>query len=411
MAFSDRHKAGQFDRLTAGPLAGKLKLAEQYRAFGKGDVARRMELHKGPKQAARIGHGAAGAHRAGPGPLHSPAYRVHGKVSPHFTANSFRHHYYGHHYFAGLHWYPRWTHWVNWSWYYHGNPYWDPRPVWCRPVIYVTYSDWGWWDCPVWAPLPVVSSGTWVDVPVVRVEQLDLQLLAVRFIDPGHPEEQLGPRYRVWFRNNSNLPITQPMNVMLFASNDNNLAADLPRAGVRVTSIEAGDVQSVDIRLPIEVYGMGPDADGQPTPFGVLHALVDADREIPETLRENNGAILAREDILPVDPAAFVVEPSSAAAGGELLIAGEGFGPQPGRVLVSLAGLELEGEILGWYDLGVRVKLPHLPLAKAAEAELVVIRGDGAAANPLKITIEIPQAAAPQLPPQVPPQLVRPNKR
>ena len=60
--------------------------------------------------------------------------------------------------------------------------------------------------------------------------QYDLQLLAVRFVDPGHPEEKLGPRYRVWFRNNSDRRSTQPFNVMLFAGNDDQLTADLPAA-------------------------------------------------------------------------------------------------------------------------------------------------------------------------------------
>ena len=54
----------------------------------------------------------------------------------------------------------------------------------------------------------------------------------------------------------------QPFNVMLFAGNDDRLAANLPQAGVRVTAIEAGDTQSVDIRLPVEVYTMGRDAQG-----------------------------------------------------------------------------------------------------------------------------------------------------
>ena len=84
-----------------------------------------------------------------------------------------------------------------------------------------------------------------------------------------------------------------------------------------------------------------------------------------------------------------------------IVLAGEGFGPVPGQVLVHLAGLELEGEILGWYDLGVRLNLPNVPLAAATDAEVIVIRGDGAAANPLKITVLPPQPAGPALnPPQ-----------
>ncbi len=68
-------------------------------------------------------------------------------------------------------------------------------------MIYDPYYDWVYWQTPVWVSLPVVQCGTWVDVemPVIPAAQYDLQLLAVRFVDPGHPEEKLGPRYRVWY--------------------------------------------------------------------------------------------------------------------------------------------------------------------------------------------------------------------
>ena len=61
----------------------------------------------------------------------------------------------------------------------------------------------------------MVSCGTYVDVkPVVVGPEYDLQLLAIRFLNAGHPEEQLGPQYRVWFRNNSTRAINRPFNVM-----------------------------------------------------------------------------------------------------------------------------------------------------------------------------------------------------
>ncbi len=157
-----------------------------------------------------------------------------------------------------------------------------------------------------------------------------------------------------------------------------------------MTAIEAGDTQSVDVRLPMEVLDMGRDASGDPVPFGTLHVIVDADREISEVFEGNNGADLARERVLPVDPAAFELEPTMAPGGGEVLLAGEGFGPEPGQVLVHLGNVEMQAEILGWYDLGVRLALPALPLAGPTDAEIIVIRGDGAAANPLQITITPP---------------------
>jgi hypothetical protein len=364
--FQERLKTGDLNRLTAGKTAKKLQLADQYRLYQKGDVARRMNLQKNN--------------------VRSPAYR--GWISPSYQQQCMRYYYWGPSFFAGICWYPIWTSWVEWSWHHHCRPYWDPRPLWCRPILYRPCQPWTYWNTPMWAPLPEVACGTWVDVPPVEVvPDSDLQLLAVRFVDPGHPEERLGPRYRVWFRNNGSLPITQPFSVMLFASNGASLAPYMPQAGVQVAGIDAGDTQSVDIRLPVEVYAMQRDARGNPVPFSVLQVLVNANREVAETTYANNGATLARAAILPIDPASFELQPGTATPGEEVLLAGEGLGPQPGRVLLQINGREMDGEILGWYDLGVRWTVPQLALARPVEADVVVIRGDGAAANPVKITL------------------------
>ncbi len=366
-AFQERLKAGNFNRLTAGPTGKKLQLAQQYRAYQKGDVARQLGLQT------------RGAHQV--------MYR--GVVSPAYRQQSMKYRYWGPSFFAGVCWYPTWASWVKWSWYHHCKPYWDPRPIWCRPIYYRPCSAWVYWNPPVWTPLPEAACGTWVDVPPAEMpaSDADLQLLAVRFVDPGHPEEQLGPRYRVWFRNNGTLPVTQPFNVMLFAGNAAALAPDMLQAGVRVTGIDAGDVQSVDIRLPVEVYTMQRDVRGNSAPFSVLQVLVDANREVAETTDVNNGARLAPAAILPVDPASFELQPGTAKPGEEVLLAGEGLGPQPGRILIQVNGREMDGVILGWYDLGVRWTAPRLALNAPVEADVVVIRGDGAAANPVKITL------------------------
>ena len=112
-----------------------------------------------------------------------------------------------------------------------------------------------------------------------------------------------------------------------------------------------------------------------------------------------------RENIFPVDPAVFGVDPKEAVEGGEVVIAGEGLGPQPGQVLVNIDGVESEAEIVGWFDLGVRVVLPKLPAgAGPREVQLIVIRGDGAAANPIGVTVApAPGAAMGPRPPAVEP--------
>jgi hypothetical protein len=366
--FQERLKAGDFNRLTGGETAKKLKLADQYRLYPKGDVARQLALQK------NAGH----------------AVLYHGKLSPVYQKHCMKYYYWGPAFFSGVCFYPYWSPWVDWSWHCHHFGYWDPRPIWCRPIIYDPCPVWVYWQTPMWNPLPEVACGTWVDLKPVEIPpaESDLQLVAVRFVDPGHPEEKLGPRYRVWFRNNSGQPIAQPFNVVLFAGNDERLAEGMPQAGVRVTGVEPGAVQSVDVRLPVEVLAMGRDAQGKPAPFSVLQVLVDANQEIAETARANNGAKLSPADVLPIDPAAFELKPKAARPGEEILLAGEGFGPQPGRILVQVGDQELDGEILGWYDLGVQWNLPKLAVTGPVEANVVVIRGDGAAANPMKITIK-----------------------
>jgi hypothetical protein len=153
-----------------------------------------------------------------------------------------------------------------------------------------------WWYCwdfyPAWCPLYHCGCGYWYDVPLVEIaEGVDLQLLAVRLIDSGDAGENQGPAYRVWVRNNSHVAILHPFNVLALSARDGRPAADLPQAGVRVDSIEAGQIIPVDIRLPAKA-----NAPGLP----MLHVLVDSHREIAEVYEDNNGAVLNRADILPV---------------------------------------------------------------------------------------------------------------
>jgi len=389
--FSDRVKRGDFQALAKSPVGQKIKLADQYRLAQQGDVARRLALHKDVVNVTKVTHvtNVGGVH----GFHHHPYFSYRGWVSPIYHRHCFEYRsWFCPAWYPSTWWYPRWSPWLHWSWHHHCHPFWDPRPLWCRPVIYVAVPQpWIAWNYPVWNPLPEVPSGTWVDVqkPVVPQLQYDLQLLAVRYVDPGHPDEKLGPRYRVWFRNNSDQPITKPFDVRLFATPGEQVAGNVPQAAVRVTAIEAGDTQSVDIRLPFDV-AQAVGADGK-APFQFIHAMIDANREIQDTNQANNGARVAANEVLPVDPAAFEVDPKSVAAGGELVVAGEGLGPEPGKVILHLGNIEMEAEVLGWYDLGVRLKLPDLPLADATQADLVVIRGDGAATNPVAVTINPPQ--------------------
>ena len=50
-------------------------------------------------------------------------------------------------------------------------------------------------------------------------------------------------------------------------------------------------------------------------------------------------------------------------------------------------GQNTEALIQGWYDLGIRFTVPTYMLTGTVEAEVLVVRGDGAVSNPLDIQL------------------------
>lgn len=362
-------QAGKLNTLIYNNNHKNWNMKKQFELHKKGDVARQMHFNQN-------------LHKNGGWRNRS----LFGKMSNSFTKTHFGAWYAGPGMYPNYCWSPHWSAWVDWCWWDWCHPICDPRPIICRPLLCDPCVPWVWYDCPVWQPLPIVACGTWVDVdPVIINSGLDLQMLAARFVDSGHAEQELGPRFRVWFRNNSNVDINVPFNVLLLASNSREQVAGVPEAGSRVDNIAAGQVQSVDIRLPFAASLLSTDVEGNLIPFEQLHVLIDSHREIPEAFEENNGAVIARVDVLPVDPALFSADNDVVVSGAMVNLAGEGFGPEPGKVLMSLNGMNFETEIYGWYDLGVQVKMPELPLVDVAEATFVVVRGDGAVSNPIDV--------------------------
>jgi len=295
-------------------------------------------------------------------------HRFCGPIDPHFSKHCFTDYYCGSYCFPSKCYYPHWCGWVDWcvpSYCYHYDP--------CHSWVVYYY--------PVWKPLYVIECGTYIDAPVVVVDSgKDLQLLAVRFVDGGHPEKKLGPRYRMFLRNNGK-SLDRTFHVMAMVAKGNTPSSDLPRGGAKVEGLEAGKTLAVDVRLPFEA--VNPE-------LSMLHVLVDSHREISEAFEDNNGAVLAREDVLPVDPVVYKADAKTYAGGDVINLSGEGLGPEAGQVVVKVGGLTLQAEIQGWFDLGARAKLPSLPLSATMDAELIVVRGDGATANP--VTIELTAA-------------------
>jgi hypothetical protein len=57
-------------------------------------------------------------------------------------------------------------------------------------------------------------------------DPLDLEVLDVRLVDTGDAEQKLGPRFRVFFRNNSQIASSQPFVVALLAANGSEPKAE-----------------------------------------------------------------------------------------------------------------------------------------------------------------------------------------
>jgi len=364
ISLGDKLENGYLDDLLDSKIAKELELKKQFELLLKGgDVANQLGLVDKLKKKGGWGNGPKG--------MLSPMFHKHCFLFPH--AHCFPH-YYPHHCFCH-----NWCPWMSFCHHFHwGHCHWQPH-IWCHPPHFHPCPIWTCWThYPIFYPLPHYPCGTWINVqPVNIVSGLDLQCLAIRYVDAGHPSQKLGPRYRMWVRNNSKQVIAKPFNVLMMAGDTAKPSAEYPYAGNKIEMIKAGETKIVDIRLPVLSKNQTK-----------LHVLVDSHKDIAEANEENNGTVLDLSAVTPVDPVLFGSDEQSAQAGELLTIAGEGLGPMPGRVIVHAAGMEWEAEIEGWNDLGVRVKLPNLPLADVTPAEMIVVRGDGAAANPLSINLK-----------------------
>jgi hypothetical protein len=169
---------------------------------------------------------------------------------------------------------------------------------------------------------------------------------------------------------------------------------DLPQAGVRIEAMQPGQILPVDIRLPVQAADVN---------LGMIHVLVDSHREVAEVFEDNNGIVLPRSEVMPVDPALLVSEVQAAAPGSEINIAGEGLGAAAGQVIVKLAGLEMPAEVLGWSEMGIQIRLPSVPMVNPVDAQIIAIRADGKAIQPLALKVIPAQVQATVQPTQVQP--------
>ena len=336
--FVDAVKSGKLDSLTNGAAARKIGMADQFKLMDKGNVAGKLKLSD--KLAKNGGW----------------QKRMCGPIDSHYCDHCKGQFYCGPKWCPGHCWCPKWCGWVSWCF---GCPMWfDPRPDFCEPIA----CD----DCVIEETVVINREGTpdtWVDdQPQPRDGQpgpdgqpvaddqpgpdgqppreagdvdVDLELVAIRFVDNGNAEKNIGPRYRVIIRNNGTQPVDHPFNVAAIVGPGSSENEKTPRAGKRVPGIDAGQTLAVDIRLPIDANATVKNDEGHSVAkFAKLGVMVDTRNEVEEATKENNGMGLVRDKILMVDPAVFAADTKQATLGQSINLAGEGLGPEAGQVLV-----------------------------------------------------------------------------
>ena len=190
----DAIKAGKLDPLTNGPAARKLGMANQFKMMDRGDIARRMKLS---------------------GKLEKNGgwqKRMCGPMDSHYCDHCKGQFYCGPKWCSHRCWCPQWCGWVQWC--FDGPMWFDPRPSFCEPIECEDYD--------VEETVVVNREGTpdsWVDDEPPQPSEdaaavdVDLELVAIRFVDNGNAEKNIGPRYRVLIRNNGKQAVDHPFNV------------------------------------------------------------------------------------------------------------------------------------------------------------------------------------------------------
>ena len=146
------------------------------------------------------------------------------------------------------------------------------------------------------APVAAVPTNS-VAKPAATVTGVDLQLLdACERLQYGDATQQIGPRYRVTFRNAGTSPVDHDFNVALVAADDANLTTNLPTIESRISSVGTGDVKTVDLRLPATAFDMGQDSHSE---FAKLVVVVDSHGEVNDVNRDNNMASVDRTAVQP----------------------------------------------------------------------------------------------------------------
>jgi hypothetical protein len=223
--------------------------------------------------------------------------------------------------------------------------------------------------------------------PAQAQGQLNLQLVDVRLVEPGVPDQKLGPRFRLFVKNASPFGIGRPIDLVVAAGIDRKFQQGLPATVERVSGLAPGQVATLEVRLPLESMAMQYPGEEKPAPFSTLFVMVADQQDLLGNATIKPLAILPRIGIQFVDLALQKPADARVPTGAVVTLAGEGFGIDGGQVVLSLGGAKLVGQVVNWGPTAIQVKLPELALAAPTPAQIIVARADGQSAPAMEMQI------------------------
>ena len=141
-----------------------------------------------------------------------------------------------------------------------------------------------------YASAPVVQDSAVVPASYAQASgSVDLVLEDVHMVEQA--TLVAGPAYRVKFRNQG-LQACGAFRVGIFASLAGQMS-DEAKAAIEVSGLAAGQVAEVTLRLPQSALKMAS-TSGQPAIFDRLAVMVDVDKVVVETDKNNNVAVVDR---------------------------------------------------------------------------------------------------------------------
>jgi hypothetical protein len=216
---------------------------------------------------------------------------------------------------------------------------------------------------------------------------VDLEVVAIRFVDLGDAEKGTGPRFRLSVRNKGQEPV-EAIPVVLMAGIDFQ-NPDLPtvQAEGSMERLAAGQTADVDVRLPRDAFELESDDAGEPVAFREVVAIADPLEFFEDLQPDDNVLLLSTTEIDAVELKVQGLSAQQLKAGETLVITGEGFGFSQGVVGIVIGNKPYVTEVLSWSSTQITVRVPRFVLVEPLDAQLIVVLADKQAARPHAIRL------------------------